>query len=139
MLEGKQNRRLYMLIHKVGPYFKAKHNRQQFWFEGPALELQRRTEIQACALTIAIEDITELTEGQLYSVRSQSNPKCTYSVDIDTYTCDCDGFPMVSFCKHLCAVQTHYLETVDIQPFTSVFPSPTLPVVRTHNSIATFP
>src|ERR1700729_1449989 len=123
MLEGKRNRHLdnliYTLIHKVVPYFKAKHHCQQFGFEGPNWELQRRTEIQAHALTIAIEDIAELTESQLYSVQLQSDPKCTYSVDIDTYTCDCDGFPMVLFCKHLCAVQTHYLETVDIRPFTS--------------------
>jgi hypothetical protein len=92
ILQGKWNRRLdnliYTLVHKVVPYFKAKHHRQQFGFEGPNLELQQRKEIEARALTITIDNIAELTKGQLYSVRSQSDLKCTYSVDIDTYTCD---------------------------------------------------
>lgn len=39
----------------------------------------------------------------------------TYSVDVDNYTCDCESYPLVSYCKHLAAVQIHFFEDFDVQ------------------------
>ena len=125
MLEGKRNRRLdhliYVLVCKTIPYFIAKHRRQHFGFEGPDLELKRRQEIEIRARAITADTIEEEVEGCMFTVRSQTDPKCHYIVDLEVYTCDCDGFPLISFCKHLCAVQTLYPEYVDIRPSFSIF------------------
>ncbi|KAJ7248917.1 hypothetical protein C8J57DRAFT_978585, partial [Mycena rebaudengoi] len=48
-LEGKRNRRvdhlLHVLLNKAIPYFIARHRRQEFGFEGPDLEVKRRSEV----------------------------------------------------------------------------------------------
>ncbi|KAJ7491812.1 hypothetical protein B0H11DRAFT_2191245 [Mycena galericulata] len=49
-------------------------------------------------------DIQELGDMK-YLVQSKSNPSKSYEVDIDTYTCNCLDFPLISYCKHICAVQ----------------------------------
>ncbi|KAJ7855079.1 hypothetical protein B0H13DRAFT_2358092 [Mycena leptocephala] len=33
-----------------------------------------------------------------------------YEVDIDTYTCTCLDYPLISYCKHICAVQQFFDE-----------------------------
>jgi hypothetical protein len=33
-----------------------------------------------------------------------------YEVDLDTYTCTCLDYPLISFCKHICAVQDLFRE-----------------------------
>jgi hypothetical protein len=43
-------------------------------------------------------------------VRSQSNPSHTYEVDLSSYTCTCLDFPLISYCKHICAVQSLFEE-----------------------------
>lgn len=31
-----------------------------------------------------------------------------YNIDMVAYTCTCLDYPTIKFCKHVCAVQTHY-------------------------------
>jgi hypothetical protein len=106
-LQHKRNRRvdhlLFILFEKAIPHYKAKHLRQQFGFEGPDLEVRRRQDIEERARTITKSSIEIVEDG--YRVASQSEPGSWYHVDLDAYTCDCDGFPVISFCKHLSAVQ----------------------------------
>lgn len=47
------------------------------------------------------------TSGQ-YGVKSQSHPETVYDVDMVVYTCTCLDYSSIRFCKHICAVQTHY-------------------------------
>lgn len=124
-LEGKRNRRLDHLIHvlvnNVVPYFKAKHHRQRWGFEGPDLELKHRREIEVRAETISANDIEEVNEQGQYSVCSQSIPGHKYTVDINEYTCDCFSYPLISYCKHLAAVQCHHGEDVEVHSLTALF------------------
>ena len=46
-----------VLVNDVVSYFKAKHSRQQWGFEGPDLEMKRHSEIMTIAKTILFEDI----------------------------------------------------------------------------------
>ncbi|KAF8177955.1 hypothetical protein K438DRAFT_2180632 [Mycena galopus ATCC 62051] len=40
-----------------------------------------------------------------YLVPSEADPSKFYEVDLDAYTCQCLNYPLIRFCKHLCAVQ----------------------------------
>jgi hypothetical protein len=126
-LEGKRNRRLDHLLHtlvcKAVPHLIARDRCQEFGFEGPDLEVKRRLEIQALAHKIESDQITpiENTNQNEFYVRSQSNPTQQYRVDIDIYTCDCSDFPHISFCKHICAVQYHFPEQVELRPLATIF------------------
>ena len=128
MLEGKCNHRIdnliYVLLHKVILHFWAKHRRQQFGFEGPGLEVQHRNKAETNARTFTHDNIEELIEGQSYLVQSQSDPNHKYRVDIDNYTCDCDGYPSISYCKHICAVQLLFPESIKPRPFVSIYTPP---------------
>lgn len=128
MLEGKRNRRLdhliYILVCKTVPYYYEKHRRQQYGFEGPDLEVQRRQQIEARAQTIPQEFVTELVEGQIYEVLSQSDAQRQYTVDVNLFTCDCASFPSILYCKHIHAVQLHFHEAVSVPPFVSILPPP---------------
>ena len=66
---------------------------------------------------IPTDAVKEEVEGKIYSIRSQTNSQRTYTVNIELYECDCDSFPVIQFCKHLCAVQSLYLEC-DFPPST---------------------
>lgn len=118
-LEGKRNRRLdhlvHVLVNEVMPYYKGKHWRQYFGFEGPDLEISRRRQIGQSAIEIQPDHITEVDDEGQYTVQSQTTKGRSYSVNIEQYTCDCDSYPLVSYCKHLAAVQIHYTEGFDIQ------------------------
>ena len=95
MLEGKRNRRMdnriYVLLHKVIPHFRAKHRRQQFGFKGPDLEVQHRGRNN---LTQAENTLWISTTG--------------------------DAYPSISYCKHICAIQLLFPESVESRPFTSI-------------------
>lgn len=128
MLEGKRNCRMdnliYVLLHKVIPHFHVKHRRQQFGFKGPDLEVQRRNEAETNARTFTLDNIKVLVDGQSYLVHSQSDPSRKYIVDIDNYTCKCDVYPSISYCKHICAIQLLFPESVESRPFTSIYTLP---------------
>ena len=130
MLEGKRNCRMdhlvYILIHRVIPYYMARHDRQEHGFEGPDLYSAHQSKVEALADLIVIDDIEEVIKGGVYWVRSQSDPKSKYHVNIDTYTCDCDSFSLISFCKHIGAVQNHFPEIpTACRPNSKVFPQST--------------
>lgn len=116
-----------MLVNDVVPYYKAKHFRQQFGFEGLDLEMKRRKEIKAAAKLIPADNIEELTDSGQYLVQSQTTRGHKYSVDIEGYACNCKSYPEVLFCKHLAAVQYHFFEDFDVHHIDSSFASaPTL-------------
>jgi hypothetical protein len=110
-LEGKRNRRvdhlLYVLLDQVIPYYIARERRQELGFEGPNLEVKKRREISERGLTVTKELISEVEAGEIYHVRSQTGLHF-YTVDVDSYTCECLSYPLIQFCKHLAAVQHHF-------------------------------
>lgn len=127
-LEGKRNRRMdhliHTLVHDVVPFYKAKHSRQEWGFEGLDLEMKRRKEIEVAAAKIPFDAITDFEDddepGQ-FTVQSQKKPNHVYFIDVDAYTCDCESYPLISYCKHLAAVQLHIYENIEIKPMGSLF------------------
>ena len=79
MLEGKWNywidHLVYILIHRVIPYYMARHDCQEHGFEGPDLYSVHRSKVKTLADLIVIDDIEEVIKGEVYLVCSQSNPK----------------------------------------------------------------
>jgi hypothetical protein len=112
----------------------AREQHQEFGFEGPDLEMKCHLEIQALAHKIGSDQITPVQDsnGNEYHVCSQSNPTQQYRVNINTYTCDCQDFPRISFCKHICAVQYHFPEQVEPRPLATIF-SISLPAISDPN------
>lgn len=108
-------------MHKVIPFYKAKHQSQQYGFQGPDLEMQQCKKMQTHAATFTLDDIFEIAPGHLYLVCSQSCPEHQHTVDVETYTCDCKNFPLIYCCAHLYAVQSLFLEIVDEVPLTSLW------------------
>ncbi|KAJ7758830.1 hypothetical protein DFH07DRAFT_725533, partial [Mycena maculata] len=96
---------LHVLLNKAIPYFIGKQRRQDFGFEGPDLEVKRCMEVETRALSITEDSIQKVEGEAVYCVRSQSDPSQVYSVDVEAYSCDCLPFPLIDFCKHICAVQ----------------------------------
>ncbi|GJE88758.1 MULE and SWIM domain-containing protein [Phanerochaete sordida] len=112
-LEHKRNRRvdnlIYTLITHVLPHYYLRLSRQEHGFEGDDLELQERRAAALKALSILRESISSTGEA-VFSVASQSTPGTRYSVNLDDYTCSCPAYPLVSFCKHIAAVQAYFPE-----------------------------
>ena len=73
---------------------------------GLDLDLQRWANIEASAREIPGSDILDTGEAT-YHVRSRKDPDRWYNIDLQTGHCDCASFPLVSFCKHISAVQMH--------------------------------
>lgn len=117
MLEGKCNQHLnhllYILMHKVIPFYKVKHQSQQYGFQGPNLEMQQCQKMQAQVATFTLDDIVEVAPGHLYLVHSQSHPEHQHTVDMEIYTCDCKSFLLIYCYTHLCTVQHLFLEIMD--------------------------
>jgi hypothetical protein len=53
-----------------------------------------------------------VSDSSCYQVQSQLNRDHHYEVDLTAYTCTCLDFPLIKFCKHLSAIQTHFPEQV---------------------------
>jgi hypothetical protein len=119
-LHGKRNRRvdhlLYILVRKAVPYFAARHRRQAFGFDGPDLELKHWQNLEERAREIARSDIQVNEEGN-YCVHSQSDPERWYNVDHHAGYCDCSSYPLISFCKHISAVQSLFPESCKLVLF----------------------
>ena len=97
-------------------YFRAKHHRQDFGFEGLDLELRHYATVDAAAQTFPLANITKLEvddEPGQFSVQSQSDPSISYHVDIETYVCDRPIWPLIFYCKHLAAIQLHFYDADD--------------------------
>ncbi|KAJ7697699.1 hypothetical protein B0H17DRAFT_1197358 [Mycena rosella] len=134
-LLGKRNRRLDHLIHTrvdgVLPYYALKQRRQDLGFEGLDIEVKKRRDIVERSKTYTRADIQHLGDGA-YLVQSQSDPIKVYEIDLDTYTCTCFDFPLISYCKHICAVQELFEEHEDAADRT-VHSSPQVPSLSTLN------
>ncbi|KAJ7617818.1 hypothetical protein FB45DRAFT_702941, partial [Roridomyces roridus] len=115
-LEAKRNRRLdhllYVLVNKVSPYYESKQQRQEFGFEGEDCEVRKRKDIKKRAQDYTLADI-ERDGEDTFRVRSRSCPSKAYDVDVDAYHCTCIDFPLISYCKHLSAVQRLFPEKRD--------------------------
>ncbi|KAJ7074856.1 hypothetical protein B0H15DRAFT_792683, partial [Mycena belliarum] len=97
-MDGKRNRRVDQLIHTLVnvalPKYIADHRAQQFGFYGPDLALQKRNEINQRGATITREMIEETDPGRIFTVKSQTTPGRTYTVDLEAYIChSCPSFP----------------------------------------------
>ncbi|KAF7372489.1 hypothetical protein MVEN_00110600 [Mycena venus] len=94
------------LLNEVLPYYALKQRRQDLGFEGPDLEVKKRKDILEWSQAYIKSDIMQVGDsGSKFLVRSKSDPSRVYEVDIDTYTCTCIDYPLICFCKHICAVQ----------------------------------
>lgn len=121
---------LNTLINDVVPYYALKQRRQDLGFEGINIEVRKwqdilkrsqeyvKADIQVCQLRtdkiyilIKCLRLQPIGDGK-YLVASKAEPSRSYEVDISTYTCPCLDFPLISFCKHLAAVQTLFDESV---------------------------
>ncbi|KAJ7818247.1 hypothetical protein B0H13DRAFT_1922384 [Mycena leptocephala] len=110
---GKRNRRLdhllSTLLTEVLPYYALKQRRQELGFEGPDIEVKKRQDITKRSKVYRKENIQQITHNK-FIVPSKSDPTKVYEVDIDTYTCTCLDYPLISYCKHLCVVQALFDE-----------------------------
>ncbi|KAJ7572455.1 hypothetical protein C8J56DRAFT_807390 [Mycena floridula] len=95
------------MLLKIVPYYIARRHCQDCGFGGPNLEVKKRREVTERAESIGKDSIEVVESGLMYKVKSQSGCH-QYDVDIDAYHCSCLSFPLINFCKHICAVQTHF-------------------------------
>ncbi|KAJ7665805.1 hypothetical protein B0H17DRAFT_951239 [Mycena rosella] len=79
------------------------YRHQEFGYEGPDIEVKKRHDILERSRVYSKHDIQHVEDAK-YIVPSKTDPSKVYDVDIDTYTCTCLDFPLISFCKHICAV-----------------------------------
>ncbi|KAJ7867319.1 hypothetical protein B0H13DRAFT_2351978 [Mycena leptocephala] len=100
-LHGKRNRRMDHLLNTL--------LNDDLGFEGIDIEVKKRQDIVKKSKEHVPADIEHIESGK-YVVRSKSDPSRTYEVDVSTYTCTCLDFPLICFCRHICAVQTLFEE-----------------------------
>ncbi|KAJ7198246.1 hypothetical protein GGX14DRAFT_573488 [Mycena pura] len=131
-LHGKRNLHadhlINMLVNDVLPHYALKQHRQDVGFEGPDIYAKKQQAIIDRSKVYIKEDIKHLKDAQ-YLIPSKSDPSKTYKVNIDTYTCTCLDYPLIFYCKHICAVQTFFDAAIpDSAPTTPNVPDPsTLP------------
>ncbi|KAJ7622380.1 hypothetical protein FB45DRAFT_838498 [Roridomyces roridus] len=105
---NRRNRRLDHLIStlvtEVVPYYRFKQRRQDIGFEGPDVEVKKRRDIVQRSQQYTEDDFEQVDDAR-YVVCSKSDPTVSYDIDIDAYSCSCPDFPLILFCKHLCALQ----------------------------------
>ncbi|KAJ7033912.1 hypothetical protein C8F04DRAFT_1103184, partial [Mycena alexandri] len=89
-------------------------------FEGPDLAFKHRLAVTKRADLIPRSAIQLDPETGKYIVRSQSDNEIFYEVDLDAYDCTCLSFPLIRFCKHICAVQHHFPEAKMQIPVTAL-------------------
>jgi hypothetical protein len=81
-----------------------KQRRQELGFEGPDLEVRKRKDIIKRSKVYTKKMIQQVSDAK-YLVPSEADPTKFYEADLDAYTCQCLDYPLICFCKHLCAVQ----------------------------------
>ncbi|KAJ7900815.1 hypothetical protein B0H13DRAFT_1622250 [Mycena leptocephala] len=109
------------------------YRRQELGFEGPDIEVKKRQDIIKRSKVYSKEDIQQITDTK-FIVPSKSDPTKVYEVDIDTYTCTCLDYPLILYCKHLCAVQALFDEPGT--PADGPAASPHIPSLSTLNESA---
>ena len=73
------------------------------------MKVQAQQEIDQHARDIPEENIKQRETDGSFRVQSQTNLEVQYTVDLETYMCNCPGYPLINFCKHLSAVQHHFM------------------------------
>jgi hypothetical protein len=138
-LLGKRNRRLDHLVHtlveRVVPYYALKQSRQDSNFEGPDIETKKHMAILKRAEKYTEDQIQQVGDS-MYTVASESQPARVYDVDVDAYSCSCLDFPLISFCKHIAAVQRLFDEPV-LSPTSAIVPAPSprlIPAASNHQT-----
>lgn len=94
---------------RVLPYYALKQRRQELGFEGPDIEVKKRQDIIERSKVYTKADIEQVSDAN-YLVPSKSDLSKLYEVDLENYTCTCLDYPLISYCKHLCAVQELFEE-----------------------------
>jgi hypothetical protein len=131
-LGGKRGRRIDNLINTLIniaiPHYIAGHRAQEFGFQGLNLEVREQIKIKAKGELIPPEDIKEVETGKIFEVRSQTDRTRYYTINVGDNTCSpCPSFPLISFCKHMCAVQNNYPDVTEHQshrpPSPPLFPA----------------
>lgn len=152
-LEGRRNCRLdhllHILIDLVIPYYLLKERCQKLGFEGENLENQKRAKAIDRGKAIRVDDIKQRisnldsVEDELtimivtWLVKSASCSDHWYEVDVLAYTCTCPDYPIISFCKHLYAVQAHYPPMPsDIVISNTLLPSADMPSLEVSPGLA---
>jgi hypothetical protein len=107
---------IHLLTQKAVPFFISKCCHQAYGFDGVNQENRQWINMEKEAKKIAKTDIQSAEEG-CYNVQSQLDLSCWYHVDAISIHCDCESFPLISFCKHIAAVQNHFTEDCTVVPF----------------------
>ncbi|KAI5823127.1 hypothetical protein K523DRAFT_317383 [Schizophyllum commune Tattone D] len=115
VMAGKHGRRLDQLVHLLTgvaiPYFKHRHLRQALGFAGADVAQKALDDALQRGAAIKAQDVIAVSaeDGDLYDVRSQSDPTKKYRVHIGTpMHCACPSFPRILYCKHVhAAAVTH--------------------------------
>jgi hypothetical protein len=125
-LLGKHNRRLDHLVHTlvehVVPYYMLKQRRQDSNFEGPNIKTKKCMAIHKHAEKYTKDQIQQVGDS-IYTVASESQPARVYNVDVNAYSCSCLDFPLISFCRHIAAVQ-HLFDEPALSPTSAIVPAP---------------
>ena len=86
--------------------------------------MKRRAKIKIAAASIPFDSIAEFEdekESTQFAIQSQTNPQHVYYIDIEAYTCDCGSYPLISYWKHLAAVQLQFYEDLETPQMDSLF------------------
>jgi hypothetical protein len=112
---------VHTLVERVVPYYALKQSRQDSNFEGPDIETKKRMAILKRAEKYTEDQIQQVGDS-MYTVASESQPARLYDVDVDAYSCSCLDFPLISFCKHIAAVQRLFDEPT-LSPISLIVPA----------------
>ncbi|KAJ7776714.1 hypothetical protein B0H14DRAFT_2631628 [Mycena olivaceomarginata] len=122
-------------MNEVLPYYALKRCRQELGFEGVDIEVKKWQDILKHSQVYEKEDIRALGDSK-YIVPSKLTPSKVYEIDIDTYTCTCPDYSLISFYKHIGTVQDLFKEdkndstdTMDANKAPTASASPQVPVL----------
>lgn len=100
---------LHVLLKRLLSHYALRLTRQQLGFEGGDLIIQERRRVVDAAASIPRSAIILVSgEREQYTVESQAKPSTYHHVDMSSCTCSCPAFSKIMFCKHICAIQTHF-------------------------------
>jgi hypothetical protein len=100
-------------------FFIAKHCQQAHSFNGMDLELWHWQDIETDGREISKTDVEEVDDGA-YHVHSHLDPQHWHDLSLHSGHCNFPSYPLISFCKHLSAIQTHFPQACCIVWFHAV-------------------
>ncbi|KAE9385950.1 hypothetical protein BT96DRAFT_840005 [Gymnopus androsaceus JB14] len=109
--------------------------RQDFGFKGLSIEVWKHKDVILHSQSIMLNDIEAGNKHHTFSIISCSQPGVAYTVDMIAYTCNCPDFPLINFCKHVCAFQCLFPRAGDADSIgdTSTIATPPLPALSMPN------